>query len=63
MDNDVVAYKGEFIFMRFKYSIVGVWDRILGKDNQRLNLYIERLPMAQQSIINNIRDNNTNNNE
>lgn len=63
MDNDVVAYKGDFIFMRFKYSIVGVWDRILGKDNQRLNLYIERLPMAQQSIINNIRDNNTNNNE
>ena len=47
-----VAYKGEFFFLRFKYSIIGVWDRILGKDKQRLNLYVERLPMQEQTIIN-----------
>jgi hypothetical protein len=54
-DNNTVAYKGEFFFMHFKYSIVGVWDRVLGNDkNQRLNLFVERLPMSQQSIINSI---------
>lgn len=52
---DIVAYKGEFFFMRFRFSIVGVWDRILGHDEkQRLNLYVERLPMAEQTIINGI---------
>ena len=42
MDGDTVAYKGEFFFMRFKFSITGVWDRILGNDKQRLNLFVER---------------------
>jgi hypothetical protein len=56
-DNNTVAYKGEFFFMHFKYSIVGVWDRVLGNDkNQRLNLFVERLPMSQQSIINSINE-------
>lgn len=54
IDNDTVAYKGEFYFLRFKYSIVGVWDSILGKDKQRLNLFVERLPMQQQTIVNGI---------
>lgn len=54
IDNNAVAYKGEFIFMRFKFSITGVWDKILGNDKQRLNLYIERLPHSQQTIINSI---------
>ena len=52
LDNNTVAYKGEFMFLRFKYSIVGVWDKILGNDKQRLNLFIERLPMSEQTIIN-----------
>lgn len=54
LEGETVAYKGEFIFMRFKFSITGVWDRILGKEKQRLNLFVERLPMSQQTIINSI---------
>ena len=52
LDGNTVAYKGEFMFLRFKYSIVGVWDSILGKDKQRLNLYVERKPMRQQTLVN-----------
>ena len=55
-DGGVVAYKGEFIFMRFKYSIVGIWDSVLGVEKQRLNLFVERLPMSQQTIINSINE-------
>lgn len=51
-DNNTVAYKGEFFFMHFGYSIVGVWDKVFGKDKQRLNLYVERKPMGQQALIN-----------
>lgn len=47
----VIAYRGEFIFLRFKYQITGFWDDVLGIDRSRLNLYIERLPMNQQTII------------
>jgi hypothetical protein len=54
IEGETVAYKGEFIFMRFKFSITGVWDKILGKEKQRLNLFVERLPMSQQTIINSI---------
>ena len=53
-DNNTVAYKGEFFFMHFKYSITAVWDKILGNEKQRLNLFVERLPMSQQTIINSI---------
>jgi len=60
LDGDMVAYKGEFIFMRFKYSITGLWDRILGNDKQRLNLYVERLPLSQQTIINSINESKRN---
>lgn len=56
VDNNAVAYKGEFIFMRFKFSITGVWDKILGNDKQRLNLFVERLPHSQQTIINSINE-------
>lgn len=54
VEGNVVAYKGEFAFMRFKFSITGVWDKVLGKDKQRLNLFVERLPLSQQTIINSI---------
>ena len=55
-DDGVVAYKGEFMFMRFRFSIVGVWDSVLGKENQRLNLFVERLPMSKQTILNDINE-------
>lgn len=54
LESDVVAYRGEFMFMRFRFSIVGIWDGILGKNDQRLNLFVERLPMSQQTILNDI---------
>lgn len=56
LDGDAVAYKGEFFFMHFKYSISGVWDKVLGNEKQRLNLFVERLPMSQQTIINSINE-------
>lgn len=56
-DGSTVAYKGKFNFMRFRFSIVGIWDRVLGTDKQhRLNLYVERLPVLQQTIINGINE-------
>lgn len=51
-DNNAAAYKGEFFFIHFRYSIVGVWDKVFGKDKQRLNLYVERKPMRQQTLVN-----------
>ena len=54
--NGVVAYKGEFAFLRFKYEIIGVWDKIFGVEKQRLNLYVERLPQSKQTIINSINE-------
>lgn len=56
IDNNVVAYKGTFAFFHFRYSIVGTWDRVLGKDMQRLNFFVERLPRNEQTIINNINE-------
>ena len=54
LNKDAVEWRGTFTFMRWRYSIVGIWDNILGDANTRLNLYVERLPMAQQTILNNI---------
>lgn len=56
VNENAVAYKGEFLFMHFKYSIIGVWDKVLGNDKQRLNLFVERLPMSQQTLINSINE-------
>ena len=56
IDGDTVAFKGDFMFMRFKFNIVGVWDKILGKDNHRLNLYVERLPMSEQTLLRSINE-------
>jgi len=58
IDNNVVAYKGKCNLLHFRFSIIGTWDRVLGKDKQRLNLFVERLPMADQTIINNINKRN-----
>ena len=56
MEDDVVAFKGQFMFMRFKFSIVGVWDTVIGKDKSRMNLFVDRLPMSQQTILNDINE-------
>lgn len=57
MEANTVAFKGEFTFMRFRFSITGVWDRILGTDKKhRLNLFVERMPMSEQTIINSINE-------
>lgn len=51
MDGNVVAFKGEFLFMRFRFSITGVWDGVFGKDKSRINFFIDRVPMDRQDII------------
>lgn len=56
VNENVVEYKGTFAFMRFRYSIVGVWDSVFGREKQRLNLFVERLPMLQQSILTSINE-------
>lgn len=56
LNDGVVSYIGEFYFMRFKFKIVGVWDSIMWNDTKRLNLFIERLPMCEQTIINSINE-------
>ena len=45
-----IAYRGEFVFLRFRFSIVGIWDKVL-TDKFRLNLFVERMPMKAQNII------------
>ena len=50
----VVAYRGNFMFMRFKFNIEGVWDNILGKERCRLNLFVERAPMQDQTLLQSI---------
>lgn len=51
MDGNVVAFKGEFLFMRFRFSITGVWDGVFGKDKSRINFFVDRVPMDRQDII------------
>lgn len=53
-----IAYKGECTFLRFKYSITGIWDRTDSATKNRLNFFVERLPMNEQTIINKINERN-----
>lgn len=48
-----IAYRGEFIFFKFKYRITAIWDDVF-KDKERLNFFVDRLPYQEQSIIRNI---------
>lgn len=52
LDQASIAYKGKFSLMRFRFSITGIWDRVFGRTNERLNFFVERLPMNEQDIIN-----------
>lgn len=57
VDDGVAEYKGEFLFMRFRFAITGVWDSVFGNDRKhRLNLFVERLPLSKQTLINNINE-------
>lgn len=54
-EEDTSMYVGTFFFLRFKYEIRGIWDSVLGKtERSRINFYVERLPMKEQTIINEI---------
>lgn len=56
LTNNLVSYKGVFCFMRFRFSIVGIWDNVFGRDKKRINFFVERLPQEQQDIINELND-------
>lgn len=58
LDKGAVAYKGEFFFLRYRYSITGVWDNVFGMEKGRLNLFVERFPMREQTLLNKIREKN-----
>lgn len=52
-----VAFTGEFVFLHFKFKIDGIWDKSEnGQKKKRINLFVERLPMQDQTIINNINE-------
>lgn len=51
-----VSFRGEFVLFHFKFEIVGIWDSVLGIDKKRINFFVNRLPMNEQSIINGIID-------
>lgn len=53
-----ISYKGDFTFLRFRYSIVGIWDKQTDASKNRINFFIERLPHNQQTIINGINERN-----
>lgn len=55
LQNNSPIMKGQFIFLRFKYSITGVWDVVIG-EKQRINLFVERLPLKAQTLLNEINE-------
>lgn len=57
LKDEAIAFRGEFVFMRFRFSIVGTWDKVLGRGKNRINFFVERLPMNRQNIINSISKN------
>lgn len=53
-----IAYKGECTLLRFKYTITGIWDKVEKESKHRLNLFVERMPIEKQTIINGINERN-----
>lgn len=49
-----IAYQGEFVFFKFKYLVTAIWND--GKKDGVLNLFVERLPIEQQNILNKIKE-------
>lgn len=57
MSGSDVIYKGEFVFLRFRYSIKALWEvNMAGLNQNRLNLFVERLPMSEQTILNGVNE-------
>lgn len=52
--NGNIVYRGEFVFFKFKYSIVSFWDD--AKTQSKMTFAIERLPMKEQNILNKIKE-------
>lgn len=52
--NGNIAYKGEFVFFKFKYSIVAFFDD--AKTQDKLIFAVERMPIQQQNILNRIKE-------
>ena len=52
----IPAYKGEFFFLRMRYTISGIWDVVLGMEKNRLNFLVEQCPMKEQTIVNKINE-------
>lgn len=50
-EKSVVAFKGEFPFMRLRFSIYGIWDAVNGRDKSRINFYVDRLPNSKQDLL------------
>jgi hypothetical protein len=63
VSKDCIAYKGVFALLHFRYEIVGVWDAIERESKNRINLFVERLPMNEQTIINGINERNKGDNK
>lgn len=59
----LVAYRGEFFFLRFRFSIVGIWDRVLSEHKNRINFFVDRMPYDKQYVINEINERNKRTNE
>lgn len=55
-DDNGVAFDGEFMFLKFKYNIKGVWDTVFGMEKQRLNLFVERASSDKQTLLNAINE-------
>lgn len=51
VSNDAVAFKGEFPLIRWRFSIVGVWDSVFGREKSRINFFVDRLPMERQDLL------------
>ena len=51
-----IAYSGEFFFLRFRFSIIGIWDKVLSPTKNRINFFVERLSYNKQNLINEINE-------
>lgn len=51
VNDNTVAYKGEFPFMRYRFTIIATWDNVFGMEKGRLNFFVERLPEERQDLL------------
>ena len=63
IENNTIAYKGVFNFLRFRYKISAVWDSKYGLEKNRMCLFVERLPMSEQTILTSINNRKLQENE